>query len=78
MKVVALFTVQRIQTDEYQSGYKQRKVILSALYDESIPEEKRFQKATPSGNIEMSIDNEAALAEFTPGKKFYVEFTEKT
>jgi hypothetical protein len=77
MKVRALFTVNRIESVQYASNYTQKAVILTAQYDESIPEEQRFQKATPSGDIKMVIDNEAALAEFAPGKKFYVEFTEK-
>lgn len=48
----------------------------STVYDAAIPEDQRFQKATPSGAIEMQVDNPAALAQFTLGKSYYVEFTE--
>ena len=35
-----------------------------------------FTKATPSGNIEMQIDNPAAAVQFKPGRYYYVDFTE--
>ena len=44
------------------------------VYDENIPEDQRFQKATPSGSIKMSIDNPTALAQFEIGKHYYVDF----
>lgn len=44
-------------------------------YDQSIPEDQRFQKATPSGFIEMQVDNPAALEQFELGKGYYVDFT---
>lgn len=47
-----------------------------AQYDQSIPEDQRFQKATPSGSAELQIDNPIALAQFTLGKSYYVDFTE--
>jgi hypothetical protein len=43
-------------------------------YDDTIPEDKRFQKATPSGHAELMIDNPAALAQFEIGKDYYVDF----
>lgn len=48
----------------------------STVYDQNTPEDKRFQKATPWGEIVMNVDNPAALAFFKPGKKYYVDFTE--
>lgn len=44
-------------------------------YDATIPEDQRFQKATPSGHIEMQIDNPAALAQFKLGEPYYVDFS---
>jgi hypothetical protein len=44
-------------------------------YDDTIPEDKRFQKATPSGHAEMTVDNPAAIAYFELGKTYYVDFT---
>lgn len=45
-------------------------------YDAAIPEDQRFQKATPSGSIEMLVDNPVALQQFDLGKAYYVDFTE--
>lgn len=48
----------------------------STQYDATIPEDQRFQKATPSGSIEMQVDNPAALEQFALGKSYYVDFNE--
>ena len=45
------------------------------IYDASIEEDKKFAKATPTGTIEMQVDNPAALAKFEIGKYYYVDFT---
>lgn len=50
-------------------------VFLEPRYDQSIPEDVRFMQATPSGRMEMQIENPTALAEFVPGTSFYVDFT---
>lgn len=39
------------------------------------PENVRFTKATPWGQIKMGIDNPAALERFTVGEQYYVDFT---
>ena len=52
-----------------------RKVTFSTQYDASIPEDVRFNKATPSGRIEMQIDNPAVLVQLPLGQSFYVDFT---
>lgn len=44
-------------------------------YDDTIPEDQRFQKATPVGHAELMIDNPAALAQFEIGKDYYVDST---
>lgn len=44
-------------------------------YDTSIPEDQRFQKATPCGKFTMTVDNPAALDQLTPGKAFYIDLT---
>lgn len=50
-------------------------VKLSARYDSTIPEDQRFQEATPSGSMEMRVENPAALEVLELGKFFYVDFT---
>lgn len=72
MSVRAKFVVQSIT--EYQHGGK--KITLAPQYDQSIPEDKRFCKATPSGEFWMQIDNPAAAEQLKLGKAFYIDLTE--
>ena len=78
MNVRAKFTVSQIIETKYgpqpEASYKT--VILEPRYDQTIPEDVRFLLATPSGRMEMRIDNPKALEQFIPGKSFYVDFTE--
>jgi hypothetical protein len=64
-------------TEVARNNWGGRKVTLMPQYDQSIPEDQRFQKATPSGHIEMQIDNPpvAEFFEANLGKAFYVDFT---
>lgn len=52
-----------------------KQVKLVAVGDDGIPENQRYHKATPSGTLEMTIDNPAVADQFTPGKEFYIDFT---
>lgn len=36
----------------------------------------RFNRATPSGELWMTIDNPDAAIQFSPGKSYYLDFTE--
>jgi hypothetical protein len=44
-----------------------------AVTDEGIPENQRYHTATPSGSIEITVDN--PLVDFVPGRSYYVDFT---
>ena len=39
------------------------------------PEDNSFAQATPSGKIELQIDNTQLLGKLNPGEQFYVDFT---
>ena len=52
-----------------------RTLIFTAEYDPDLPEDQKYAKATPSGKIEMGVDNPAALQQFELGKSYYVDFT---
>lgn len=41
----------------------------------SDPENVRFTKASPWGDIRLGIDNPAALEQFEVNKEYYVDFT---
>lgn len=47
----------------------------TCTYDPSIEEDRRFQKATPSGEMRLLIDNPAALAQLVMGESYYVDFS---
>lgn len=48
---------------------------LAPQYDDKIPEDRRFAKATPDGNLRMVIDNPPAAEFFELGKLYYLDFT---
>mgnify|MGYP003396251839 CR=1 FL=1 len=52
-----------------------KRIKFQTQYDSSIPEDQRFQKATPTGSAEFQIDNPAALEQFKLGETYYVDFT---
>ncbi len=59
-----------------QSPTEGNSVVLIPQYDSTLPEDQKFSAATPSGRIEMLVDNPPARAFFKPGKAYYVDFTE--
>lgn len=71
MAVRAKFQVTSVTTYTFGGEVK-----LEPRYDETIPEDQRFLKATPSGELRMRIDNPAALEQLKPGKTFYLDLTE--
>jgi hypothetical protein len=69
MTVRAKFNVTEVSKFSHGGG----KVTLAPVYGTS-EENKKFWKATPSGKIEMWIDNKEALDLFDFGE-YYVDFT---
>lgn len=47
----------------------------TAQYDSSLPEDVRFQKATPTASAEFMIDNPHAVEQFKIGECYYVDFS---
>lgn len=60
----------------YVDSVEGGKVTMSAVHDNKTPENERFTKATPSGKLEMTIDNPSALDFFEKGKSYYADFTQ--
>lgn len=60
-----------------QTGYSEysRELTFTAQYDETIPEDKRFAKASPNGTFKMTCDNPSANAQFELGKQYYFDIT---
>ena len=72
MIIRAKFEVTQITSHSWSDRH--RTIILQPRYDDTIPEDRRFQEATPSGTLEMMVTNPAALAELTLGREFYLDF----
>lgn len=70
--VRAKFCLTSITQQSYGSG---RTLRFQPQYDESIPEDKRFAQATPSGSFEMYCDNPAALEQLELGKQYYFDIS---
>lgn len=72
MAVRAKFTV----TSVTEHHYSQAKTIkLTPVYDPNLPEDQRFSKATPSGELTMYVDNPSAAEQLKLGQAFYLDFT---
>lgn len=77
MAVRAKLRVNSINEERWGSGEGNvnRFVIFGGVYDTSIPEDQRFQQATPYAEAKFKIDNPAAIEQFKPGESYYVDFT---
>lgn len=50
---------------------------LHAVYaGDKNEEDNQFSKATPSGSLEITISNPAAIGFFKPGKDYYLDISE--
>lgn len=52
----------------------QKRITLRAVSADEIEENRRYHKYTPSGEINITIDNPPAAAIFKPGESYYVDF----
>jgi len=60
----------------YANTWGGAKAIFRCEYDPNLrPEDKSFQKATPNGQAEFTVDNPDAAAQLIIGKHYYVDFT---
>lgn len=66
----------KVFRENSQGEKSQINVKLYPVFDQSTEENRRFTKATPSGNLELTIDNPALFDFFTPGKYYYVDIQE--
>lgn len=54
-------------------GPTQRVYEFSAVYDDSVPVDQRYAKATPSASLRITVDNPAV--DFAAGLSYYLDFT---
>lgn len=75
MRIVrAKFRVKAVELYHQPAG--SGRVKMEAVHDTATPENERFTKYTPSGELSMHVDNPPALEVFRPGKVFYLDFIE--
>ena len=55
--------------------YSSKELQFQAIYDSTTPEDVRFAKATPSGNVTLMVDNPAVLEQMVIGKYYYVDIS---
>jgi len=67
----AKFKVESITT--WEGGQEQAK--LRAVMADELEENQRFNKASPNGELTITISNPAAQGFLQPGKSYYLDFT---
>lgn len=56
------------------AGWNGKRIRLDARYDvHRKPEDASFAMATPSGTMEISVDNQAVIPMLELGREFYVD-----
>lgn len=72
-QVRAKFRVTKVAKLHYQKDAAE--ITLEPQYDPTIPEDQRFQQATPWGVFTMQVTNPAAVEVLELGKAFYLDLT---
>lgn len=72
--VRAKFKCDSIVTAAYGKDNQSITVNMSPVYGNS-EENKQFWRYTPAGSIALTIDNPDAVAQFSPGREYYIDFT---
>lgn len=74
MRVRAKFVLQ--ERTESHWNKDSRILVFRPQYDESIPEDQRFARATPDGEFKMRVDNPAVIEQLKLGQAYYFDITE--
>lgn len=53
-----------------------REAYLTAVTDDSTPENERYHAATPTANLTIHVSNPAVADFLKPGTAYYLDFTE--
>ncbi len=67
--------MQLVEVTQSAWSTQSRVMKFRAVYDQAIPEDQRFARATPSAELTMTVDNPGAVDQLTLGTFFYVDFT---
>lgn len=71
----------KLQVNKIEQFPEQQRVFFNAVAAKSYPddgsdEDNTYAKYSPSASMEILIANPALVGKLTPGKKYYVDFTE--
>lgn len=72
--VRAKFRLSQITTN---AGTPGQNFVFNAVTADGVPENERFHKYTPSGQLTMYVDNPPAQEFFQLGKDYYLDFSEE-
>jgi len=75
MSIRAKMRLQSIVTNQHTPTYATKSAKFSAVYDSTLPEDQKFQKATPFANAEFQIDNPPAIDQLVPGQDYYFDIS---
>jgi len=70
-----MFTLQEIKHRYTYGADVFAELLFQAVYANGDPERDTFNKATPSGELRMSVTNPAVLDALEIGKTYYLDFT---
>ena len=79
MRIRSKFNIQEVADVRYAPAESKTRirVVMGAVYATGAPEAENvsYAKATPTGKIELTVDNPDAFAFFEPGREVYVDMT---
>jgi hypothetical protein len=73
MTIRCKLRLDHIEHYEYSPGVFNKHYVFNAIYDDKIEEDRRFAKASPSGQFKIQIDNPTAQAAFKIGEYYYFD-----
>ena len=72
MKARCKFTVTKVQNLDW-NDYPEKEVTLHTMYDSNDPEDTKFSRYTPVGQMSFNVSNPNVLDMFVEGRAFYVD-----
>lgn len=75
MAIRAKMRLSSIVTSQHSPTYATKTAKFTAVYDSTLLEDQKFQKATPNASAEFQIDNPPAIDQLVPGQDYYFDIS---